>query len=98
MIKVKTYVLPVKDATFITFEKRLPCRGIKASLVKNEIRKKWLETGNQPLQLPIIFVKPQVLESASKKLNRKPVVIEIDVTNILSFNSLKERLIKVYAS
>ena len=98
MIKatVKTCVLTAKDCTFISFEKKLPCKGSKSQIVKEKIRKEWINRGGQPLPLPLIFIPPQTLENISKKLNKKPTTIEIDIREILSFNSLKEKLIQMY--
>jgi len=100
MIKatIKTQVLTAKDCTFISFEKKLPAKGKRASLIKEKVRKKWIESGYQPMPLPMIFIPPQTLENISKKLNKKPVEITINISDILSFNALKEKLIQIYAS
>jgi len=96
-VMVKAHVLTAKDCTFISFEKKLPCRGSRSQIVKEKIRREWVSRGGQPLPLPLIFIKPETLENISKKLNKKPTTIEIDIREILSFNSLKERLIQMYA-
>ena len=98
MIKatIKTQVLTAKDCTFISFEKKLPCRGSRSQIVKEKIRREWVNRGGQPLPLPLIFIKPETLGNIAKKLNKKPITIEIDIREILSFNSLKERLIRIY--
>lgn len=98
MMQVKCFILTTQKGTFCSFERKINCRGQKANLVKEKIRKKWIETGNQPYTLPLIFVKPQILESISKKLNKKAITIEIDISEVLSFNSLKNYLIKQFTS
>jgi len=94
--EVKAYVLPTSKATFCSFERKINCRGQKAQIVKEKIRKAWIER-HQPFTLPLIFVKPEILNSISKKLNKKPAGIIIDITELMSFNSLKEHLINLYA-
>ena len=95
-VMVKAHVLTAKDCTFISFEKKLPCRGSRSQIVKEKIRREWVNRGGQPLPLPLIFIKPETLGNIAKKLNKKPITIEIDIREILSFNSLKERLIRIY--
>ena len=94
--EVKAYVVTTSQASFISFEKKLPCRGAKSRIVKEKIRKKWIENGFQPMPLPLLFVKPEVLNSISQKIKKKPTVIEIDISELMSFNSLKEHLINLY--
>jgi len=95
-VVVKTRGLTTTEATCISFEKKLPGKGTKSRIIKDKIRREWVNKGYLPLPLPLIFVKPDVLDSISKKLNKKPVTIEIDIKEALSFNSLKEKLIQMY--
>ena len=95
---VKTKALTTAKATFISFEKKLPIRGIKTNLTKQKIRKHLIEQGYQMFN-PIIFVPENTLLSIAKKLNREKNIInfEIDLSEILgksSFNILKEKLLK----
>ena len=96
---VKCYVLNTYKGSFVSFSQKIPCKGkIKTNLVKEKIRKTWISKGFQPINLPIIFIKPETLSSISKRLNRKPVELEINISEILSFNSLKEALLKEFTS
>jgi len=96
---VKAYVLNTHKGSFVSFEKKINCRGkVRTNLVKEKIRKVWISRGFQPINLPIIFIKPETLNNISQKLKRKPVEIEIDIRELLGFNSLKEALLKEFTS
>jgi len=96
MIKAKA-ILTAK-ASFISFEKRLPIRGVKTQLTKQKIRKDLIEKGYQMFN-PIIFIPENTLLSIAKKLKKEKDIInfEIDLSEILgksSFSILKEKLLK----
>jgi len=95
---VKAYVLPAQKATFCSFSKKIPCRGSKSQIVKQKIKKAWVEKELQPYPLPLIFIKPEILSSISQKIRKKPIELEINISEILSFNSLKEALLKEFTS
>ena len=95
---VKAYVLPAQKATFCSFSKKIPCRGSKSQIVKQKIKKAWVEKELQPYPLPLIFIKPEILSSISQKIRKNPIELEINISEILSFNSLKEALLKELTS
>jgi len=95
---VKAYVLNTHKGTFCSFSQKIPAKGIKARIAKEKVRKAWIEAGHQPYSLPLIFVSPNILKSISEKLKRKPIELEINVSELLNFNSLKEHLIKQFIS
>jgi len=96
-MQVKVKVLKTDKAIFCSFSQKLPLRGIKSKLMKNKIRKKYIEEGFQPLPLiPMIFIKPETLTSIEKRLKKQSIAIEVDVSDLLNFNILKEELIKIY--
>ncbi len=98
MIKAKA--LLTSKACFISFEKRLPLKGVRSQLTKEKIKKELISKGYQMFN-PIIFVPPQTLESVAKKLNKKDIInFEIDLSEILgksSFNLFKEKLLKEFS-
>ena len=93
---VKAYVLPAQRATFCSFSEKIPCRGSKSQIVKQKIKKAWVEKELQPYPLPLIFIKPEILSSISQKIRKKPIELEIDIEDILNFNSFKNYLINLY--
>jgi len=93
MVKFKG--IQTSKALFISFEKRLPLKGVRSYLAKEKIKKFLIEKEHQ-VMLPIIFIPEATLKTISQKTKIKPFEYQIDFSDVFksSFNILKERLLK----